>query len=123
MTLGKRIVFYLGGVGIGIILLVFFISGRGVSCDYAYGPNARVLKNIRLKDKSYTAEVLQSLQTRNLDTADLQTLYREGDVLFSESDTKRDSCKLYTIQATIKSQELKFQVENCDSIARFVKLH
>lgn len=123
MTLGKRIVFYLAGVGIGIMLLVFFVSGRGVSCDYAYGPNARVLKNIRLKNKTYSPQVLQGLQDRKLDTADLAVLYQEGDVLFSESDTKRDSCKLYTIQATIKSQELKFQVENCDSIARFAELN
>ena len=122
MSIGKRILYYLIGVGIGVILLMYFVGGSGASCDYAYGPNARVLKNIRLKEKTFSPEVLQGLKDRSLDTADLKPLYREGDVLFSESDTKRDSCKLYAIQATIKEQALKFKVENCDSVARFIAL-
>ena len=122
MSIGKRILYYLAGVGIGVILLMYFVGGSGASCDYAYGPNARVLKNIRLKNKSYSPQVLQGLKNRRLDTADLALLYQEGDVLFGESDTKRDSCKLYAIKGLIKEQELKFQVENCDSLARFIHL-
>ena len=122
MSIGKRILYYLAGVGIGVILLMYFVGGSGASCDYAYGPNARVLKNIRLKNKSYSPQVLQGLKDRRLDTADLALLYQEGDVLFGESDTKRDSCKLYAIKGLIKEQELKFQVENCDSLARFIHL-
>ena len=122
MSIGKRILYYLAGVGIGVILLMYFVGGSGASCDYAYGPNARVLKNIRLKDKEFSPEVLQGLKNRRLDTADLAVLYKEGDVLFGESDTKRDSCKLYAIKGLVKEQELKFKVENCDSVARFIHL-
>ena len=122
MSIGKRILYYLAGVGIGVILLMYFVGGSGASCDYAYGPNARVLKNIRLKNKSYSPQVLQGLKNRRLDTADLALLYQEGDVLFGESDTKRDSCTLYAIKGLIKEQELKFQVENCDSLARCIHL-
>lgn len=122
MSIGKRILYYLAGVGIGVILLMYFVGGSGASCDYAYGPNARVLKNIRLKNKTYSPQVLQGLKDRKLDTADLAVLYQEGDVLFGESDTKLDSCKLYAIKGLIKEQELKFKVENCDSLARFIHL-
>jgi len=122
MSIGKRILYYLVGFGIGIILLMYFVGGSGASCDYAYGPNARVLKNIRLKEKTYSPEALQALNGRGLDTSDLKLLYKDGEVLFAESDTKRDSCNLYTIQATLKNQDLKFKVENCDSIARFLEV-
>lgn len=115
--------YYLIGVGIGVILLMYFVGGSGASCDYAYGPNARVLKNIRIKEKTYSPQVLEALSARMLDTADLHHIYQVGDVLFSESDTQRDSCRLYAIQATIKEQELKFRVENCDSVARFIELN
>ena len=54
MKLIHRIGYYLGGFTIGIVILIFFLSGKKTSCDY--GPNARVLKNIRSKHKTYTAE-------------------------------------------------------------------
>jgi len=45
-------------------------------------------------------------------------------VLFSESNTKLDSCKIYVIEGNSASEEnsetikkLKIKVENCDSIA------
>ena len=57
MKLIQRVAWYSGGFIIGIIVLMFFLSGKKTSCDYS--PNARTLKNIRSKVMKISPEVLQ----------------------------------------------------------------
>jgi len=59
----KRLFYYLGGVGLGIIILMFFLSGKKTSCDY--GPNARTLKFLKSKQlqKSKDWEIEQCVIT------------------------------------------------------------
>ncbi len=117
MRFAKRLAFYLGGFAIGIILLFYFVGGSGASCDYAYGPNARVLKNIRLKKKAFSAQVLEELEKNGLDTSAITSLLTKGDVLFSESNTKLDSCKIYKVLYTNQEFLIKTTIENCENIA------
>jgi len=119
MNLAKRFLYYFGGFAIGIIILYFFIggSGSGASCEYDYGPDARTLKNIRLKERLYTGESLKELAAHQLDTSSISALLKTGDVLFSESNTKLDSCKIYVIEGEASERELKISVENCENKA------
>lgn len=117
MNLAKRFLFYFGGFAIGIVLLYFFIGGSGASCEYDYGPDARTLKNIRLKQRAYTDASLQALASQQLDTASISDLLKTGDVLFSESNTKLDSCKIYVIEGEASEKMLKISVENCEKQA------
>ena len=120
MKLAKRFFFYLGGFAIGIILLYFFVGGSGASCDYAYGPNARTLKNIRNKERVFSEETLDQLSEHNLDTSAISVILQNGDVLFSESDTHLDSCKIYVIEGVILEKNLKISVENCKKRAAII---
>jgi len=55
-----------------------------------------------------------------LDTSDISNLLLNGDVLFSQSNTKLDSCDVYVIEGTQKkdsSKRLKISVENCNKKA------
>jgi len=115
MKLAHRFAYYLGGFTIGIIILFFFLGGKRASCEY--GPNSRTLKNIRLKKRAFTEETLQTLSQNELDTAAISSLLQHGDVLFSESNTKLDSCKLYAIEGKIGERSLKINVQNCDKTA------
>ncbi len=117
MRIRYRFVFYGIGFFIGIILLYFFVGGSGASCDMSYGPNARVLKNIRIKERVFSEITTQQLIDNKIDTSSISTLLRKGNVLFSESNTNLDSCKIYVIEGTSKKRELKMTVQNCDSIA------
>ena len=117
MRIRHRFVFYGIGFFIGIILLYFFIGGSGASCEYSYGPNSRVLKDIRKKERVFSETSLQRLSNHQLDTSSISTLLRKGNVLFSQSNTKLDSCKIYVIEGTSKKKDLKMTVQNCDSIA------
>ncbi len=120
MTLLRRVGFYLGGFSIGLVILAFFLSGKKTSCEY--GPNARVLKNIRIKEKNYDPLVQQLIDNKTIDTLDIYNVLSSGDVDFDSSNTKLDSCKTYTINGVSNEKKLQLFVENCDSIANIKRI-
>lgn len=124
MSLIKRFAFYLGGFGIGLVFLFFFVGGSGASCEFSYSPSARVKKNIKLKEQLFSDVSIKTLKENKLDTAAVSYILKHGEVLFSESNTKLDSCKIYVIEGfpseNIASEELflvKLTIENCDKKA------
>jgi hypothetical protein len=121
MSILKRFAFYFGGFAIGIVLLFFFIGGRGASCEFDYSPNARVLKNIRDKDRKLSLKSISTLKENRIDTSFISLALKDGNVLFSKSNTSLDSCKIYQIEFPIaiesKIKLLYLTIENCDKIA------
>jgi hypothetical protein len=115
MRLIQRLGYYLGGFSIGLIILAFFLSGKKTSC--AYGPNARVLKNINTKQLVYSDLVEEVINSKLIDTASISLVLNKGSVNFSESNTKLDSCRIYVIEEEINNKEIALTIENCDSIA------
>lgn len=115
MRLIQRLGYYLGGFSIGLIILAFFLSGKKTSC--AYGPNARVLKNINTKELVYSDLVKDAINNKNIDTASISFVLKKGNVNFSESNTKLDSCRIYIIEDMVDNKEVALTIENCDSIA------
>lgn len=119
MKLAYRLVYFSGGFLIGIALLFFILSGKKTSC--AYGPESRTLKNIKLKPRAFSEETLNVLRENKMDTAVVTTLLDDGDVLFSESSTKLDSCKIYVIEGIISEKNLKIKIENCENKATVIE--
>jgi hypothetical protein len=115
MKLIQRIAYYSGGFIIGLIILFFFLGGKKASCDY--GPNARTLKNIRSKELVITPETMLNLSNHGLDSSVVADVLKNGKVLFSESNTKLDSCKIYVVEGKAADNRIKLYVENCDSKA------
>src|SRR5690606_20605641 len=108
MKLAYRLAYFSGGFLIGIALLFFILSGKKTSC--AYGPESRTLKNIRLKERAFSESTLQILRENKMDTSAVSTLLENGDVLFSESNTELDSCRIYVIEGEILEKNLKITV-------------
>ncbi|WP_423818863.1 hypothetical protein V5739_15090 [Salinimicrobium sp. TIG7-5_MAKvit] len=115
-----RLGYYLGGFAIGLIILAFFLSGKKTSC--AYGPDARVLKNIRIKERAYSQEAISEIERLQIDTASITRVLHKGDVDFSRSNTDPDSCKVYMVTGDSDSGELEMLFENCDSLATLQKI-
>lgn len=110
-----RLGYYLGGFSLGLVILTFFLSGKKTTCSYS--PNARVLKNIRIKERAYSETALQNLASHQLDTAHISQLLKSGNVDFSRSNTDLDSCKTYMITGKNSEKLIEVLVENCDSLA------
>ena len=111
-----RLGFFLGGFSIGVVFLMFFLSGKKTSC--AYGPNARVLKNINSKKIRFDKLARLRAEALQIDSVSVYTALRKGKVLFSDSNTQLDSCKVYTIQG----EDLKLKIESCDQVAKILDL-
>ena len=120
MHIAKRFGFYGFGFVIGLLLLFFFLNGKKAGCDY--GPDARTLKNIKIKQRVFSIQSLQALKQNNLDTSAVSYLLRFGDVNFGESNTKLDSCKVYVIEGFVKNTNLKMNVQNCDKTATITSI-
>ncbi len=120
MHIAKRFGFYGFGFVIGLLLLFFFLNGKKAGCDY--GPDARTLKNIKIKQRVFSIQSLQALKQNNLDTSAVSSLLRFGDVNFGESNTKLDSCKVYVIEGFVENTNLKMKVQNCDKTATITSI-
>ncbi len=121
MKLAHRFLYYFGGFTIGIIFLVFFLSGKKTSCEY--GPDARTLKSIRVLKHEYSDQAEQFFTEHNIDTASVNHILKTGDVDFSKSKTHLDSCNIYNVFGEYKKLNLEIIIERCDNIATIQKIN
>lgn len=121
-SLLKRLGFFMGGLSIGIIILAFFVKGSGASCEFNYLPNARVLKDIRGKQRVFGPEIQQLLDNKVLDTLEISNILKYGDVNFSKSDVNATPCKIYYIDGTLKNKDIELLVENCKDKAKIMSI-
>ncbi len=106
MKFYQRLAFFLFGLLIGVIFLVYFLGAkaesRGVS--FCYLPNCRVLKDIRSKPFHYTQEASAILAETWIDTVDIRNTLTHGNVDFSKSNIKEGAAKLYVIEGKTLNQ-------------------
>lgn len=115
MSFVKRLGFFLFGLSIGILFLVFFFKNKAkeTGTEFCYLPNCRVLKDLRSKPLHYAAEVQDLLENKQLDSTDVHLFFREGDIDFGKSDTKSTPCRTYVIEGFVKEKEAVITVQNC----------
>ena len=119
MKLFKRFLFYGIGLIIGSIFVYFIWEKKDVQFDY--GPNARVLKNIRIKTQMYSSEVLNKLSSTNLDSATISQILKNGNVdIWNKIEL--DSCIQYNIKGRDSLKNITITVMNCDSVAIIEKV-
>ena len=110
-----RLGYFSLGLIMGIIILMFFLGGKKASCDYS--PNARTLKNIRNKERSFSAEAIQFFELNKIDTSSVSAILDDGNVDFGKSKTKQEPCKIYFISGEMETVTLELQIENCEKTA------
>ena len=124
MSLLKRLGFYLIGLAIGLIFLAFFLNRK--KAEFCYLPNCRVLKELRSKPLSYSADVSALLRSGEIDSADITKFLTVGDIDFGDSETRAKPCKIYQIEAEVNEKPMLLTVKGCDSLTqawKLVKLH
>lgn len=121
MKLLKRIGYYLIGVSLGSIVVLFIWKGKDVSFDY--GMDARTLSSIRKKQLVYSDEAKQAMTSFKIDTATIKyILNNRADVDFDKSKARLKPCAEYYIIGKDSLQSIHFYVKRCDSIATVEKL-
>lgn len=120
MKLIHRLAYYGLGLFFGIVILIFFLGGKKTSCDYS--PNARVLKNIRIKERKFSESSLNFFNDNKIDTSLVSLILKNGDVDFNKSNTDAKPCNIYFISGDSENKSIELEVENCDSIATIKKV-
>ncbi|MGC6430724.1 MAG: hypothetical protein ACON5F_06765 [Jejuia sp.] len=115
MKLIQRIGYYLGGFSIGLVILAFFLSGKKTSC--AYGPEARVIKNINSKPLQYSENALSQM-----DSISIKTILQNGNVDFSKSTPRKTPCAIYIIEGDLNNKRIEVSVQNCDSLVKIMSV-
>jgi len=116
-----RLGYYMGGFAIGIVFLIFFLSGKKTSCDF--GPSSRVLVDMRNKHFVYSSEAETQLQSFQLDTMFIRHTLMEGDVNFDLSETSLDSCNVYVVDSEKEKKQFQTTFRNCDTIVTILKVN
>ncbi len=116
MTFKQRLPFFLGGLTIGIIIVIFVFGKKNTSFDY--GPNARVLKTLRVKERIFSEDALKILNTSSeIDTVIISQILKNGNVDLMNK-IKLDSCLYqYNIKGKKELKNITLTVINCDSSA------
>lgn len=112
MRMGRKILYYLLGVGLGIVMVYFFFGDRDIQCSYF--PNDRVLYDLRKK------EIVLSTEQLAQDSSGLSYALERARVDFSRSDIGERECNVYFLDF---EESLKtFVLENCDSTAYLLRV-
>lgn len=118
MKLIYRIGYYMVGLSLGIVIVSFVFSGKKTSCNY--GPNARVLAD--LKKKKLLNDSAVQIKSVPIDSLVFSEILQRAKVNFSKSNTQLDSCKIYRIESYYKEATYWLDVENCSRNIRVMQL-
>ncbi len=112
MAFLRRLLFYVIGIGLGVLLVYAFFVDRDF--DYAYGPKARVKKNFRTKVVDSTT-LVHPLLDMSLDSIYYQAV-ANGEIHLGGSSPRKEPCGEYLYTFSHKSYAYKMVLENCDTV-------
>ncbi|SEE53910.1 hypothetical protein SAMN04487765_3011 [Tenacibaculum sp. MAR_2010_89] len=120
MQLLKRFGYYLIGLALGSVAVLFFWKNKNVSFDY--GMDARTLKSIRIKKRLFSNDVKQILATKKIDTSYISQILKNGDVDFGKSKARQKPCAEYYITGKDSLKNMSLYVTRCDSTSTIDKI-
>ena len=100
MNFINRLSYFSGGFLIGLVFLMFFLSGKRTSCSYL--PSSRVKKDISRK---------------NIKFQNLLNAIKLGNINFSKSNTSLKKCKEYYFEQNGIDNKTWLIVKNCNDSA------
>jgi hypothetical protein len=116
MNFTQRFAYYLIGLIMGGFIVASIFSGKDTRCNYF--PNARVLNDLSTKPFFYSDKASLILSQNWIDTTDIKTTLKLGDVDFDHSNVPYKKGKLYIIDGkTKKNQQITLKVINYEGKA------
>ncbi|MEI6864751.1 DUF4258 domain-containing protein [Flavicella sp.] len=122
MNLLNRFIYFFFGLSLGVIAVLFIAKKKNI--QFPYGPDARTLKSIRIKEHYiFSEQAKQAITEHHIDSIKLAYLLTKSDVDFSESDTDiKKPCQTYKINGQLKDKEISLIIKRCDSTATFEEI-
>lgn len=122
MKFWRKLLYYLFGVGLGLMMVYFFFGDRDIGCSYF--PNDRVLSDLRKKELVIGESVDWLNNAGTTDSALIDDILLLGDVDFEKSITRNaDSCNIYCIEYADEVRgSFSSTWVNCDSVIYLIEL-
>ena len=116
----RRFFLYLIGVGLGVIVSIFFFGDRNI--EFSYLPNARTLKHLRGQAFQFSEKALCQLNCISMTESSFEQVFYDTDldVDFTGSDVG-GKCRTYLIEVTGEKFS-KFKVDDCDSTSTLLNI-
>lgn len=120
----RRFGYYFGGLALGVIALSYINKQKGTT--FNYGPNSRVLSQIRLKDTLKVSDKAQEILNKyQLDSLDIQYALHQGEWNRDKSHVHLKPCPDYWIDVNIGKNindeivrnKFSFIIERCEYTA------
>ena len=111
MKLSNRLIYFMGGFLIGICILIFIWDKKNTK--FPYMPDARVINDVNSKNVHYSNKLHTAFAKNIITASQIQDILKNGNVNFSKSNTKLDSCKIYVIQKILSTKNYSISLENC----------
>lgn len=116
----KRVGYYLVGITLGSLFVLFIWKGKDVSFDY--GMDARTLKTIRIKKRLFSESATQVLANSKIDTTTISTILQHGDVDFGKSKPRLKPCAEYYVTGKDSLKHVNLYIIRCDSTSTIDKI-
>jgi hypothetical protein len=116
----RRFFLYLIGVGLGVIVSIFFFGDRDI--EFSYLPNARTLKHLRGQAFQFSEKALCQLDCISMTESSFEQMFYDTDldVDFGGSDVG-GKCRTYLIEV-VGQKFSKFNVDDCDSTSTLLNI-
>ena len=117
----RRFFLYLIGVGLGVIVSIFFFGDRDI--EFSYLPNARTLKHLRGQAFQFSEKALCQLDCISMTESSFEHMFYDADldVDFGGSDVGGKG-RTYLIE--VAGQKFsKFNVDDCDSTSTLLNIY
>ena len=116
MKLTNRLIYFMGGFLIGICILIFIWGKKNTK--FPYMPDARVINDVNSKNVHYSNKLHTAFAKNIITASQVQDILKNGNVNFSKSNTKLDSCKIYVIEKILSTKNYSISLENCTNEVR-----
>lgn len=116
MKLSNRLIYFMGGFLIGICILIFIWDKKNTK--FPYMPDARVINDVNSKNVHYSNKLHTAFAKNIITASQVQGILKNGNVNFSKSNTKLDSCKIYVIEKVLSTKNYSISLENCTNEVR-----
>lgn len=116
----KRVGYYLVGLSLGSIAVYFFWQKKNATFDY--GMDSRTLKTIRIRERLFSDDAKNAMHKFNIDTLNISTILKFGDVDFGKSKPRQKPCAEYYITGSKELENVSLLVKRCDSTSKIEKI-
>jgi hypothetical protein len=110
----------MGGLAIGIVFLIVFLSGKRARCTYF--PEERVLADFAKKPIRLSDNLREKKEDGTLDTMALKKIIKYGDVDFSLLDRDSKPCPTYHVNGKQELEDVFLKIQNCDRYIRVMEM-